>query len=69
MVLLDAHCHLELFIDVEKKIKKFPEQLNVITMTNTPKTCQICLKGCSKSTRQCFVNNDYFLIVFSCFPG
>ena len=38
MVLLDAHCHLELFIDVEKKIKKFPEQLNVITMTNTPKT-------------------------------
>lgn len=35
MMILDAHCHLELF---EKLPNAIPEQLSVITMTNTPKT-------------------------------
>lgn len=35
MMILDAHCHLELF---DKMPKVIPNELSLITMTNTPKT-------------------------------
>lgn len=39
MILLDAHCHLELYENIKNKMsKEIPNDLAVITMTNTPQT-------------------------------
>lgn len=39
MLLLDAHCHLELYENIKNKMsEEIPNDLAVITMTNTPQT-------------------------------